>query len=580
MLEPSGDPIVQPQLCLDTAGCDANCMIIWLLHYMWHHDIDYAMLPLALRSNLDVPWDLCMEEYPKLWQNSIYTTWKAGSPGVEVSLAMTFVSTSHNKFDSGRLTLDIADRAAIRYQALKVDNDDNGDESTGDAAEDDDNKDDSDNDGLDKDLHKTAPEIASKMDDSGFHSDTEDNSRLEVMSGPRTSWMGEVPSYSLRVLAVGSWSGMHKASHSEEVTGSSFDAFLKEHADGSGVGELMGGQALLSDYTTAAELKQLHELANEQVKITRCFDAKCSDTAFTLLQEIHKAFIGTGGIVQKFFNDMTTVTLNFIQDTTAYEAELSALDSMAFAAGLACIWEQIADLIKEASALELTYEWAQKKFADILEQVGQEVKKYLDTQSAADCMTFMDESFDSLHKFSDAFNVSPFVLVIVGMAITHHSLLTSLQVNVSHFPLKIFLLPLTSNAMVASGQMALLSYMAQQSIAIQEGQVQSKPIPRTGTGEKDPTLKSDHGSNVGLIPQKLKLDKMGLTPSKKDQFEAQSSKTPSLPVFPQDPPREDTPPPPPLPSPAKKHNTPKGQNVHPSSSVASLLAQFQQSQHS
>ena len=35
-----------------------------------------------------------------------------------------------------------------------------------------------------------------------------------------------------------------------------------------------------------------------------------------------------------------------------------------------------------------------------------------------------------------------------------------------------------------------------------------------------------------------------------------------------------------LPSPAKKHNTPKGQNAHPSSSVASLLAQFQQSQHS
>ena len=38
--------------------------------------------------------------------------------------------------------------------------------------------------------------------------------------------------------------------------------------------------------------------------------------------------------------------------------------------------------------------------------------------------------------------------------------------------------------------------------------------------------------------------------------------------------------PPPLPSPAKKHNTPKGQNTHPSGSVASLLAQFQQSQHS
>ena len=120
----------------------------------------------------------------------------------------------------------------------------------------------------------------------------------------------------------------------------------------------------------------------------------------------------------------------------------------------------------------------------------------------ADCTTFMDESFDSLHKFSDAFNVLPFILVIVGTAITHHSLLTSLQVNVSHFPLKIFLLPLMSNATAASGQMALLSYIARQRIAVWEGQAQLKPIPRTGTREMDPTLKSDHGSNAGLNPQK------------------------------------------------------------------------------
>ena len=208
------------------------------------------------------------------------------------------------------------------------------------------------------------------------------------------------------------------------------------------------------------------------------------------------------------------------------------------------------------------------------------MNEYLDTQSTVDCMTFMDESFDSLRKFSDAFNVSPFVLVVVGTAITHHSLLTSLWVNVSHFPLKIFLLPLTSDTTVASGQMALLSYVAQQCIAVREGQAQLKSIPKTGTREMDPTLESDHGSNVGLNSQKLKLDQVGLTPSKKDQLEAQSSKTPTPPVLPQDPPRGDTLPPPPPPSLAKKHNTPKGQNAHPSSSVASLLAQLQQSQHS
>ena len=275
--------------------------------------------------------------------------------------------------------------------------------------------------------------------------------------------------------------------------------------------------------------------------------------------------------MQKFVDDMATTGLNFIRDATAYEAELSTSGGMVFTAGLTCIWGWITEFIKEASALQLMYEGAQKKFAGILEQVGKEVKEYLDTQSMVDCTTFMDESFQSLHKFSDAFNVLSFIPVVVGMVITHHSLLTSLQVNVLHIPLKIFLSPLTSDATVASGQMVLLSYVGQQSIAIWERQAQSKPMPGTGTGEMDPTLKSDPGSNAGLVPQKLKLDKVKLMLSKKDWSEAQSFKTPALPIFPEDPPCEETPPPP-LPSPVRKHNTPKGQNTHPSSSVAFLLA--------
>ena len=211
---------------------------------------------------------------------------------------------------------------AIQYPVLKVDDIDDGNESTGDEMEDNNDEDDSDDDNLDEDLHKTVTEIATKMDDSGFCSDAEENPRLELISGPGTFWIGKVPSYSLKVPAVGSKSSMHTVSHSKEVTGSSFDTFLKEHADGSSIGELMGGQALLRDYTTVAELKQLRELANKQVSIACCFDAKFSDTVFTPLQIIHEAFIGTSGIAQKFIDDMATVALNFIRDATAYEAEL------------------------------------------------------------------------------------------------------------------------------------------------------------------------------------------------------------------------------------------------------------------
>ena len=277
---------------------------------------------------------------------------------------------------------------------------------------------------------------------------------------------------------------------------------------------------------------------------------------------------------------MATAGLNFIQDTTAYEAELLASDGMAFTAGLTHIWGRITELIREASALKHTYEGAQKKFTDILEWVGKEVKEYLDTQSVADCMTFMDKSFESLRKYLDAFNISPFVPVVLGMAITHHSLLISLRANVSHIPLKIFLSPLMSHGMAASGQMMLLSYVAEQSITVWEKQAQSRPIPKTVTGEMDPTLKSDHRSNTGLVPSKPRPDKTGLTLSKKVLLEAQSSKTPPLLALPPGSPHEDTPPPLPPPPPllVGKHSTPtKGQNTHPSGSVASLLAQFQQS---
>ena len=55
--------------------------------------------------------------------------------------------------------------------------------------------------------------------------------------------------------------------------------------------------------------------------------------------------------------------------------------------------------------LELTYGGAEKQFAGILEWMGEDVKEYLDKQSMADCMVFMDESFVSLRKFLEAFNV-------------------------------------------------------------------------------------------------------------------------------------------------------------------------------
>ena len=153
---------------------------------------------------------------------------------------------------------------------------------------------------------------------------------------------------------------------------------------------------------------------------------------------------------------MATAGLNFIRDATAYEEELSSSGGIVFAAGLTHIRNQIAKLIKEALELEVVYKESQKKFARVLKQVEDEVRKYLETQSTVDSTIFMDESFDNLRRYLNSFNISPFIPVVVGTAVMHHALLTSLWVNVSHFSLKIFLLPLESDATAASGQMALL----------------------------------------------------------------------------------------------------------------------------
>ena len=163
--------------------------------------------------------------------------------------------------------------------------------------------------------------------------------------------MGETPSYQMTALAISSHRGMHTSSCNVEAARQSFDTFIKHRAAGSGIGDVMGSQAL-QDTTTPKELESVRVLANEQVAIARHFGTKFSNTAFTLLKKVHEAFIATGEIAQKFVDDMATAGLNFICDATAYEEELSSWDGIVFAAGLAHIRNQIAELIREASELK------------------------------------------------------------------------------------------------------------------------------------------------------------------------------------------------------------------------------------
>ena len=319
------------QLCLDSASCDADCMLIWKLHHIRCHNTDYAMMPPAFRISLMLPWEIQMEEYPKLWEDEVFMMWKAGSLGVNVGLTMNFVFTCRMEYDAQKMILDISDATIIRYPPAQVDEEDAGD-STREIPDDDD--DDDDNDDVDEDIQQMATEISTKSDDSSFHGNGVGSNKIDALVGPGVEWMGETSSYQMTAPAISSCSTMHTSSCNVEAAGQSFDTFIKHRAAGSGIGDVMGSQALLRDFTTPQELESLHALANEQVAIARHFDTKFSNTAFTLLKKVHEAFTTTGRIVQKFVDDMATAGLNFIHDATAYEEELSLSDGIVFAAGL------------------------------------------------------------------------------------------------------------------------------------------------------------------------------------------------------------------------------------------------------
>ena len=214
----------QPQLCLDSASCDADCMLIQKLHRIRHHNTDYAMMPLAFCTSLMLPWEIRMEEYPKLWENEVFVMWKAGYPGVDVGLAMNFICTCRTEYDAQRMILDISDVTIIHYPAAQVDDEDAGD-STGEIPDDDD--DDDDDDDVDKDIQQTATEIGTKSDNSGFHGSGVGSVRIDVLAGPGVKWMGETPSYQMTAPAISSHSTMHTSSCNVEAAGQSFDTFIK-----------------------------------------------------------------------------------------------------------------------------------------------------------------------------------------------------------------------------------------------------------------------------------------------------------------------------------------------------------------
>ena len=97
-----------------------------------------------------------------------------------------------------------------------------------------------------------ALDVANKTDDSGFWSSFKESPRIEVLMGAGTQWTGVAPMYPVGML-VGSLSFLSSsclAMRNKMVLGMSFDDYVQKTTGRSGIGELIGGQALLKDYTS------------------------------------------------------------------------------------------------------------------------------------------------------------------------------------------------------------------------------------------------------------------------------------------------------------------------------------------
>ena len=294
------NPSIQPMLLLDQAGCNVDCSFILLLHNMWQHDMEYAIMPLALWSSVSMPWDLHMEDFPKLWQNSVYIMWKQGFPGEDVGLAMTLVTTGLWSSISGRWcwTFLMRQSSSTWHWRLMT---------------------------MRQTVMMTPPwqvmvkvrmivqiQMTSTMTYSRQHSMWPTrlmilDSRAVPMNISRRRHCQALVPTGLVWCWVTHWVCQPEARHfwavllQWEGDWSELDEYV-QHATGwfGSVGELMGGQALLKDHTSPSELAELCKLAEDQIEIACRFNTKFSNTAFTLLQKTQTAFLGMGGITKKF----------------------------------------------------------------------------------------------------------------------------------------------------------------------------------------------------------------------------------------------------------------------------------------
>ena len=186
----SVDPSMAPTLHLDLPRCEVDNLYIWLLHTLWHQDAEFAIMPPALRHLCLVPWEIGMEQVPKLWQNITYIMWKAGAPDQKVSLVLTIVTTNCKEYNSKKIVVGISNEALIKYPESKLDKDGTEDdvvdevdgiENLQDLIANDENDDDDEN--VNKNVWQTAFMVANKTDDSSFRSGTEESSRIEALSG-------------------------------------------------------------------------------------------------------------------------------------------------------------------------------------------------------------------------------------------------------------------------------------------------------------------------------------------------------------------------------------------------------------
>ena len=312
-----------------------------------------------------------------LWTNTEYLADASNNDVNEVGCpALTFIHTSHLEIDANSSQISLTENDYIQY--ITVDNDakDSTKAKHDEAAE-------VDEPTVTPRKAKMDKPKGDAMDGGNYPSDDWDD-------GMFSDGEGQQPSNS---TGFQGWSD-DEVEGDEPMVVANIVRHLEEDQQDSGIG--MGGNGSKSNIMglvpegqvmvdmaahskatgSGATMDHLRHLGDDIIELSRQLNCKMELAVLALFNKVKAGSSGTGSVAQQFVGDMSKLATDFFMDARVYEAQLDSADTEAFHSAVLGLQEKVHLLLRQAAALEETYEHSKASFDNILATMHQEIHDF------------------------------------------------------------------------------------------------------------------------------------------------------------------------------------------------------------